>query len=53
MTWFDKRKKDKDAVVVDVAMMEDVEKAASVTAVPYHPGAAKYFKEKGFTVATK
>ena len=27
MTWFDKRKKDKDAVVVDVAMMEDVEKA--------------------------
>ena len=31
----------------------DVEKAASVTAVPYHPGAAKYFKEKGFTVATK
>ena len=27
MTWFDKRKKDKDAVVVDAALMEDVEKA--------------------------
>lgn len=27
--------------------------AASVTAVPYHPGAAKYFTEKGFTVAAK
>ena len=30
-----------------------VEKAASITAVPYHPGAAKYFKEKGIEVATK
>lgn len=28
MTWFDKRKKDKDAVVVDAALMEDVEHAA-------------------------
>lgn len=27
--------------------------AASVTAVPYHAGAAKYFAEKGFTVPTK
>ncbi len=27
--------------------------AASITAVPYHPGAAKYFSEKGFTVPTK
>ena len=27
--------------------------AASVTAVPYHPGAAKYFSEKGITVPTK
>ncbi len=27
--------------------------AASVTSVPYHPGAAKYFAEKGYTVATK
>lgn len=26
--------------------------AASVTAVPYHPGAAKYFEEKGFSVAS-
>ena len=30
-----------------------LEKGASVTAVPYHPGAAKYFAEKGITVATK
>lgn len=30
-----------------------VDFAASVTAVPYHPGAAKYFSEKGFTVPTK
>ena len=27
--------------------------AASVTSVPYHAGAAKYFSEKGFSVATK
>ena len=27
--------------------------ASSVTAVPYHPGAAKYFSEKGITVPTK
>ena len=27
--------------------------ATSVTAVPYHPGAAKYFSEQGYTVATK
>ena len=26
---------------------------ASMTAVPYHAGAAKYFAEKGFTVPTK
>ena len=31
----------------------DVAKGASVTSVPYHPGAAKYFKEKGFDVPTK
>ncbi|MDO4182814.1 MAG: TAXI family TRAP transporter solute-binding subunit [Coriobacteriia bacterium] len=30
-----------------------VNKAASITSVPYHPGAAKYFKEKGITVPTK
>lgn len=28
-----------------------LEFATSVTAVPYHPGAAKYFEEKGFPVA--
>ena len=27
--------------------------ATSVTSVPYHPGAAKYFAEKGYTVPTK
>lgn len=27
--------------------------AASVTDVPYHPGAARYFRENGFTVPTK
>jgi TRAP transporter TAXI family solute receptor len=27
--------------------------AGSVTSVPYHPGAAKYFAEKGMTVPTK
>lgn len=27
--------------------------ASAVTAVPYHPGAAKYFAEKGITVPTK
>ena len=26
---------------------------ASITSVPYHPGAAKYFAEKGFDVAAK
>ncbi len=30
----------------------DLEFAASVTSVPYHPGAAKYFAEKGKTVAS-
>ncbi|MBR3397664.1 MAG: TAXI family TRAP transporter solute-binding subunit [Lachnospiraceae bacterium] len=27
--------------------------ASSITDVPYHPGAAKYFEEKGITVSTK
>ena len=31
----------------------DLTFAASVTAVPYHAGAAKYFAEKGLTVPTK
>lgn len=30
-----------------------IEKGASITSVPYHPGAAKYFTEKGQTVKTK
>ena len=29
----------------------DLEYGASITSVPYHPGAAKYFEEKGYTVA--
>lgn len=31
----------------------DLNKGASITSVPYHAGAAKYFKEKGIEVATK
>ena len=31
----------------------DLEFATSVTSVPYHPGAAKYFAEKNITVPTK
>ena len=30
-----------------------IEKGGSVTSVPYHPGAAKYFAEQGIEVATK
>ena len=30
----------------------DLEYAASMTSVPYHPGAAKYFEEQGVTVPT-
>ena len=30
-----------------------LEYATSITSVPYHAGAAKYFKEKGFDLATK
>ena len=30
----------------------DLAFAAGVTSVPYHPGAARYFQEKGFTVAS-
>ena len=30
-----------------------LEFASSITDVPYHPGAAKYFEEKGITVPTK
>ena len=31
----------------------DLEYGASITSVPYHPGAAKYFAEKGIEVPTK
>ena len=31
----------------------DLEYAASMTSVPYHPGAARYFAEKGIEVPTK
>ena len=31
----------------------DLDFAASVTSVPYHPGAAKYFSEKGYDVDVK
>ena len=31
----------------------DLEFASSMTSIPYHPGAAKYFAEKGITVPTK
>ena len=30
----------------------DLEFASSITSVPYHPGAAKYYEEKGITVAS-
>jgi uncharacterized protein len=32
------------------ALNINLKDGASNRAVPYHPGAAKYFKEKGFTV---
>ena len=31
----------------------NLEYGASITSVPYHPGAAKYFAEKGYTVTSK
>ena len=37
----------------DKAKELSVDFAASVTAVPYHPGAAQYFAEQGITVPTK
>ena len=37
----------------DKANELSLEFAASVTSVPYHAGAAKFFSEKGFSVATK
>lgn len=42
-----------DALAHDKADELDLEFAASVTTVPYHAGAAKYFSEKGMEVPTK
>ena len=42
-----------DALGHDKAKEVSLDFAASVTDVPYHPGAARYFSEKGFTVPTK
>ena len=42
-----------DSLAHDKAGELDLEFASSVTAVPYHPGAAKYFAEKGLEVPTK
>ena len=43
----------KDSLAHDKAKELDLEFAAGVTNVPYHPGAAQYFAEKGFEVPTK
>ena len=42
-----------DSLAHDKAGELDLEFASSVTAVTYHPGAAKYFAEKGIEVPTK
>lgn len=42
-----------DSLAHDKAGELDLEFASSGTAVPYHPGAAKYFAEKGIEVPTK
>ena len=42
-----------DSLAHDKAKELDLEFASSVTAVPYHAGAAKYFAEKGIEVPTK
>ena len=46
---------DKDAIAQshDKGRELDLAFATSITTVPYHPGAAKYFAEQGITVATK
>ena len=36
-----------------IAKNLNLDLAASITAVPYHPGAARFFAEKGITVPTK
>lgn len=42
-----------DSLAHDKAKELDLDFAASVTAVPYHAGAARYFSEKGIEVPTK
>ena len=46
---------DKDAITQshDKGRELDLEFATSITTVPYHPGAAKYFAEQGIEVPTK
>ena len=46
---------DKDAIAQshDKGNELDLEFATSITTVPYHPGAAKYFAEQGITVPVK
>ena len=43
----------KDSLAHDKAKELDLDFAATVTNVPYHPGAAKYFAEKGYDVPVK
>ena len=43
----------KDSLAHGKAAELDLNFAANVTAVPYHPGAAKYFAEQNITVPTK
>ena len=42
-----------DTIDHDKAKEVNLDFAASVTDVPYHPGAARYFSEQGLTVPTK
>ena len=42
-----------DSLGHDKAKEVSLDFAASITDVPYHPGAARYFREKGLTVPTK
>lgn len=46
---------DKDAIAQshDKGHELDLDFATSITTVPYHPGAAKYFAEQGYTVQVK
>ena len=42
-----------DTLAHDKTKEVSLDFAASVTDVPYHPGAARYFRERGLTVSTK